>query len=115
MAAIKQFQSLLKQSFWLFIFLCMLGAQVQLVSPFHHFSALSEVSRAFAFTLPANDLAPVPDLDDCSDLLQAVLPQVALASESCLPLPLTPLWRQSFAAGIPIFHLSRPPPALFQI
>ncbi|MCF6179938.1 MAG: hypothetical protein L3J63_11210 [Geopsychrobacter sp.] len=107
---IKFLQFLHKQGFWLLIFFSLLGAQVQLASPFQHFSFLSEISQAQHSSLPVNDLASACDPDDCSDLLQTSIPEVSRANESSLPLPLAPLWLQRSVSEISLPYLSRPPP-----
>jgi len=108
----KSRRSLLHKSFWLFAFLLLLSAQVQLVSPFQHFSYTAEVSQPPDDLFSSSNLTPTCDLDDCSDLLQTALPLIAPASESWLPAQQFPARLQLPAMGVSFPYLSRPPPVL---
>jgi hypothetical protein len=111
----QKLASWLKQSLWLFIFICLLSEQVQLVSPFQRCSAFDEISQRRESSFSSPDLNPVADFDDCSDLLRTAVSDIVLAHESSRPLQFSQLWLQGPASGVALPHLSRPPPALFSV
>jgi hypothetical protein len=109
----KYYSNLRKQSFWLLILVFLVCVQPRFSSIFQQVSSPAEISQALADSHPLNDLTTAYDLDDCSDLLQTASPEISPTNESSRPLQRSQLRLQSFASGISLAHLSRPPPFSF--